>query len=119
MSKKDCHIYIDEKFIRKFGIENKSQIVNDALMKYFFDEKQSYKNDLQIIKDFTDKLDTQRIEREKLKLRLDLIFNMALFSAYSTDVILEEKNKKIITEQVEKIKNEYQKLKDKDREVKP
>ena len=44
---------------------------------------------------------------------------MALFSAYSADVILEEKNKKIITEQVEKIKNEYQKLKDKDKEVKP
>ena len=116
--KKRQIFYIDDKFIRKFGMENKSQIVNDALAKYFFDEKQSYKNDLQILKDFTDKLDTQWIEIEKLKLRLDLVFNMSLFGAYSTDVILEEKNKKIITEQVEKIKNEYQKLKDKDKEVK-
>ena len=44
--KKDCHVYIDEKFIRKFGMENKSQIVNDALDKYFNAEKQSVKNDL-------------------------------------------------------------------------
>ena len=113
--KKKITLTVDDKFIRKFGMENKSQIVNDALKKYFTEERENYKNDLQILKNFTDKLEYQEIEIEKIKIRLDLIFNMALFSAYSTDVILEEKNKKIITEQVEKIKNEYQKLKDKDK----
>ncbi len=44
--KKKQTLYIDEKFIRKFGMENKSQIVNDALDKYFNAEKQSVKNDL-------------------------------------------------------------------------
>ena len=118
MSKKDCHVYIDEKFIRKFGLENKSQIINDALKKYFTEERENYKNDLQILKDFTDKLEYQQIEIEKIKIRLDLIFNMAIFGAYSTDVILEEHDKKTITENIEKTKSEYKKLKNEDKEGK-
>lgn len=118
--KKACHVYIDEKYIRKMGLENKSQIVNDALAKYFFEEKQNYKNDLQILKDFSETIyslkETVAIDNEKLKMRLDLIFNMALMSSYSTDVIREENDKKLITGEVEKIKNEYQKLKNTDKE---
>ncbi len=120
--KKDCHVYIDEKYIRKMGLENKSQIVNDALAKYFFEEKQNYKNDLQILKDFSETIlslkETVEIDNEKLKMRLDLIFNAALMSSYSTDVIKEENNKKLITAEVEKIKNEYQKIKNIDKEEK-
>ena len=40
--KKKQTLYIDEKFIRKFGMENKSQIVNDALDKYFNAESEGY-----------------------------------------------------------------------------
>lgn len=120
--KKDCHVYIDEKYIRKMGLENKSQIVNDALAKYFFEEKQNYKNDLQILKDFSETIyslkETVAIDNEKLKMRLDLIFNATLMSSYSTDIIKEENNKKLITGEVEKIKNEYQKLKNTDKEEK-
>ena len=120
--KKDCHVYIDEKYIRKMGLENKSQIVNDALAKYFFEEKQNYKNDLQILKDFSETISSLKemveIDNEKLKMRLDLIFNTALMSSYSTDIIKEENNKKLITGEVEKIKNEYQKLKNTDKEEK-
>ena len=120
--KKDCHVYIDEKYIRKMGLENKSQIVNDALAKYFFEEKQNYKNDLQILKDFSEAIsslkETVAIDNEKLKMRLDLIFNAALMSSYSTDVIREENNRTLITAEVEKIKNEYQKLKNADKEEK-
>lgn len=120
--KKDCHVYIDEKYIRKMGLENKSQIVNDALAKYFFEEKQNYKNDLQILKDFSETISSLKerveIDNEKLKTRLDLIFNAALMSSYSTDIIKEENNKKLITSEVEKIKNEYQKLKNADKEEK-
>ncbi|MCL4497065.1 MAG: hypothetical protein M1467_03030 [Deltaproteobacteria bacterium] len=120
--KKDCHVYIDEKYIRKMGLENKSQIVNDALAKYFFEEKQNYKNDLQILKDFSETIsslkETVAIDNEKLKMRLDLIFNAALMSSYSTDVIREENNRTLITAEVEKIKNEYQKLKNTDKEEK-
>ncbi len=113
--KKACHVYIDEKFIRKFGMENKSQIVNDALDKYFNAEKQSVKNDLQILKDFSESVnslkDTVLIDNKKINIKLDLIFNATLMSSYSTDVIKEENNKKLITQEIEKIKNEYQKLK--------
>ena len=42
--KKSCHVYIDKKFIRKFGMENK----------YFNAERQSIKNNLQILKDFSE-----------------------------------------------------------------
>jgi hypothetical protein len=104
------------------GLENKSQIVNDALAKYFFEEKQNYKNDLQILKDFSETIsslkETVAIDNEKLKMRLDLIFNAALMSSYSTDVIREENNRTLITAEVEKIKNEYQKLKNTDKEEK-
>ncbi|MDA8299773.1 MAG: hypothetical protein M0Z57_07230 [Deltaproteobacteria bacterium] len=120
--KKRQIFYVDEKFIRKFGMENKSQIVNDALDKYFNAERQSLKNDLQILKDFSESVNSLKeiivIDNEKLKMRLDLIFNAALMSAYSTDVIMEENNKKLITAEIEKIKNEYQKLKNTDKEEK-
>ena len=113
--KKACHVYIDEKFIRKFGMENKSQIVNDALDKYFNAEKQSVKNDLQILKDFSESVNSLKdivlIDNKKINIKLDLIFNATLMSSYSTDVIKEENNKKLITQEIEKIKNEYQKLK--------
>ncbi len=127
MARKKQTIYIDEKFIRKFGLENKSQIVNDALKKYFTEERENFKNDLQIIKDFTESIDNlnarifnQQIETQKIKNRLDLIFNMSVFSSYSTDILLEENNKKIITAEIEKLKDEYrmEKLKDKNEEEK-
>ena len=120
--KKKQTLYIDEKFIRKFGMENKSQIVNDALDKHFNAERQSVKNDLQILKDFSESVNSLKeivvIDNKKIKTRLDLIFNAALMSSYSTDVILEGNNKKLITGEIEKIKNEYQKLKDADKEEK-
>ena len=119
MSKKDCHVYIDERFIRKFGMENKSKIVNDALKKYYTDERENYKNDLQIIKDYTETIDNltssinkQQIEIQKLHIKTDLVFNMSLWGAYSADMILEDNNKKIITAEVEKLKEQYQKFKE-------
>ncbi|MHB8327897.1 MAG: hypothetical protein ACYDB5_10775 [bacterium] len=127
MSKKDCHVYIDEKFIRKFGIENKSQIVNDALKKYYTEERENFNNDLQVIKDFTKTIDdlnsriyNQQIEIQKLKNRVDLVFDMTTFTAYSTDIIREENDKKIITENIEELKEKYsiEKLKDKNKEEK-
>ena len=115
-------LYIDEKFIRKFGMENKSQIVNNALDKYFNAEKQSVKNDLQILKDFSESVNSLKdivlIDNKKINIKLDLIFNATLMSSYSTDVIKEENNKKLITQEIEKIKNEYQKLKNTDKEEK-
>ncbi len=120
--KKKQTLYIDEKFIRKFGMENKSQIVNDALDKYFNAEKQSVKNDLQILKDFSESVNSLKdivlIDNKKINIKLDLIFNATLMSSYSTDVIKEENNKKLITQEIEKIKNEYQKLKNTDKEEK-
>ncbi|RZD16577.1 MAG: hypothetical protein EVJ46_06100 [Candidatus Acididesulfobacter guangdongensis] len=119
MSKKDCHVYIDERFIRKIGMENKSKIVNDALKKYYTEEREYYKNDLQIIKDFSDTINNltsainkQQIEIQKLHIKTDFVFNMALWGAYSADIILEENNKKIITTEVEKLKEQYQKFKE-------
>jgi hypothetical protein len=116
--KKKQTIYIDEKFIRKFGMENKTQIVNDALKKYYTEERENLKNDLQVIKEFTEAINNlntriyqQQIEIEKIKERLDLNFNMSIFCAYSTDVILDEKNKRIITGEIEEIKKEYKKIK--------
>lgn len=118
--KKRQIFYVDDKFIRKFGMENKSQIVNDALAKYFFAEKQNYKNDLQIIKDFTEtvaKLNEQmerlQMENNLLQKKLNLTFNMSLMSAYSTDVILEQKfenDKRAIIGNVEKLKADYKEL---------
>ncbi len=120
--KKKQTLYIDEKFIRKFGMENKSQIVNNALDKYFNAEKQSVKNDLQILKDFSESVNSLKdivlIDNKKINIKLDLIFNATLMSSYSTDVIKEENNKKLITQEIEKIKNEYQKLKNTDKEEK-
>ena len=49
--KKRQIFYVDEEFIRRFGMANKSQIVNEALKKYYAGEKENYKNDLQIIRD--------------------------------------------------------------------
>ena len=117
--KKKQTIYIDEKFIRKFGMGNKSQIVSEALKKYYDSEKENYKNDLQIIKDFTEAINNlnsvinkQQIEIQKLHIKTDFVFNMALWGAYSADIILEENNKKIITTEVEKLKEQYQKFKE-------
>ena len=117
--KKRQIFYIDEKFIRKFGMDNKSQIVTEALKKFYDGERETYKNDLQIIKDYTEAINNltsainkQQIEIQKLHIKTDYVFNMALWSAYSTDIILEENNKKIITAEVEKLKEQYQKFKE-------
>ncbi len=117
--KKRQSFYVDEKFIRKFGMGNKSQIVSEALKKYYDGEKENYKNDLQIIKDFSDTINNltsainkQQIEIQKLHIKTDFVFNMALWGAYSADIILEENNKKIITTEVEKLKEQYQKFKE-------
>ena len=117
--KKRQIFYVDEKFIRKFGMGNKSQIVSEALKKYYDSEKENYKNDLQIIKDFTEAINNlnsvinkQQIEIQKLHIKTDFVFNMALWGAYSADIILEENNKKIITTEVEKLKEQYQKFKE-------
>ena len=119
MSKKDCHVYIDERFIRKIGMENKSKIVNDALKKYYTEEREYYKNDLQIIKDFSDTINNltsainkQQIEIQKLHIKTDFVFNMATFSSYSTDILKETNEKKIITAEIENLKEQYQKLKE-------
>lgn len=119
MTKKKQTLYIDEKFIRKFGMENKTQIVNDALKKFYDGEREVYKNDLQIIKDYTEAINNltsvinkQQIEIQKLHIKTDLVFNMAIWGAYSADIILEENNKKIITAEVEKLKEQYQKFKE-------
>ncbi|MHB1704176.1 MAG: hypothetical protein ACYCS0_08220 [bacterium] len=117
--KKRQHLSIDEKFIRKFGMENKSQIVNDALKKYYTEERENYKNDLQIIKDFTEAINNlnsvinkQQIEIQKLQIKMDLVFNMATFSSYSTDILKETNEKKIITAEIENLKEQYLKLKE-------
>ena len=117
--KKKQTIYIDEKFIRKFGMGNKSQIVSEALKKYYDSEKENYKNDLQIIKDFTEAINNlnsvinkQQIEIQKLQIKTDLVFNMATFSSYSTDILKETNEKKIITAEIENLKEQYQKLKE-------
>jgi len=127
--KKKQTIYIDEKFIRKLGIENKSEIVNDALKKYYTEERENLKNDLQILSDFKQVIkdlnfkidnlrDSQRIETEKIKTRLNLIFNMATLSAYSTDVIRAENDKELLTEKINKVRSDYknEKLKDNNKE---
>jgi len=126
MSKKGFHIYINEEFIRKFGTENKTKIVNTALKKYYTEERENLKNDLQILSDFKQeikdlnfKIDNLRIEIEKIKNRLTLIFNMATLSAYSTDVIKEQSNdKKLITEKIEEVRADFrnEKLKDNKKE---
>ena len=41
--KKRQIFYVDEEFIRRFGMANKSQIVNEALKKYYAGEKENYK----------------------------------------------------------------------------
>ena len=116
--KKRQIFYVDEKFIRKFGMGNKSQIVSEALKKYYDGEKENYKNDLQIIKDFTEAINNlnsvinkQQIEIQKLQIKTDLVFNMATFSSYSTDILKETNEKKIITAEIENLKEQYQKLK--------
>ncbi|MCL4428143.1 MAG: hypothetical protein M1276_04010 [Deltaproteobacteria bacterium] len=95
--KKKQTLVIDEKFIRKFGMENKSQIVNDALAKYFFDEKQGYKNDLQFIKDLhgaveklNEKVDNLLVKIASIETRLDLNFNMSLFGVYAGESLLQQ-----------------------------
>jgi hypothetical protein len=117
--KKRQIFYVDEKFIRKFGMGNKSQIVSEALKKYYDGEKENYKNDLQIIKDFTEAINNlnsvinkQQIEIQKLQIKTDLVFNMATFSSYSTDILKETNEKKIITAEIENLKEQYQKLKE-------
>jgi predicted nucleic acid-binding Zn-ribbon protein len=100
-------------------MENKSQIVNDALNKYFFEEKQNYKNDLQIIKDFNttakgleEKIDMLSAEIAILKTRMDLVFKMTLYSGYSVGIIRSENNKKSLIDEMQKVKDEYKKLQD-------
>ena len=64
--KKRQIFYVDEKFIRKFGMGNKSQIVSEALKKYYDGEKENYKNDLQIIKELT-KLNIENLVKAAIK----------------------------------------------------
>jgi len=123
--KKNQTFSIDEKFIRKFGTENKSKIVNEALKKYFTEERENLKNDLKILNDFKQeisnlnfKIDNLRIEIEKIKIRLNLVFNMSTLSAYSTDVIRAENDKELLTEKINKVRSDYknEKLKDNKKE---
>jgi len=112
--KKKKTIYIDEKYVRKFGIENQSKIVNEALKKYYTDERENFKNDLQIIKDFKQEIIDLNFKIEKLKIemetRLKLIFNMSTLSAYSTNVIGAENDKEILTEKINKVRSEWKNL---------
>jgi len=107
-------IYIDEKFVRKFGIENQSKIVNEALKKYYTEERENFKNDLQIIKDFKQEIIDLNFKIEKLKIemetRLKLIFNISTLSAYSTDVIRAENDKELLTEKINKVRSEWKSL---------
>jgi len=103
-------IYIDEKFVRKFGIENQSKIVNEALKKYYTEERENFKNDLQILNDFKQEIKDLNFEIKMIKEMVHLNFSMTTMSAYSADVIKENHDGERITKKIEEIKADYKSL---------
>jgi len=108
--KKKKTIYIDEKFVRKFGIENQSKIVNEALKKYYTEERENFKNDLQILNDFKQEIKDLNFEIKMIKEMVHLNFNMATLSAYSTDVIKQNHDGELITKKIEEVRAKWRNL---------
>lgn len=113
--KKKVTLYVDEKWINKLGGENKSKIIEAALARYFNDEKQNYKNDLQIIRDFDQSINNLnnnlKNEIEIIKEQIRIVFNMAGLSANLVDIVrLAAGEKKEILDNINLFQNQFKEL---------